>query len=351
MHALLSPRSPADATCVTPRSPAEPMTPGRGVSGARGEARDFLETARGPRSEENPNIKYVGDRVNGKKHGRGVQMWVDGRKYNGQFKDGQFHGSGAMAWPDGRTYRGQYAEGYKHGEGIFTWPDGRMYSGEWVRGRRHGRGMYVNAKGESGEGLWADDRPCTWSKSSMDTFQSTSASRQTDRKEVRAPTSCSTMTPTSELDSPSSPPCELHGLSTPMSSQPLPTLLESGVGNFFTGETPLNKAVKPWDDRICEERSRREFPGEDRTLNSTLNRNGPSLMEMFSQSLQSLLPMCSRPPPREVAEVVNTTTSGLRGPDRDYVRVGSTRHQMQPSPRRPLGTFRSPRQPVGDPGE
>lgn len=218
-----------------------PRTPG-------GAAADFMETARNPQSPDPVNIRYVGNRINGLKHGEGVQMWADGRRYVGQFQCGHFHGSGTMSWPDGRTYRGEYAEGYKHGEGAFCWQDGRMYSGEWVKGKRHGRGMYINAKGESGVGMWADDRPKSWSSHSM----------------------TSTNTPSSR---PARTPCSVGSIDDPFAIEeidappvaPLPTLLNSGLGKKAHAEKPPHKA----EGNLETPRRQRKSLPTDRTGCST----------------------------------------------------------------------------------
>src|SRR5689334_3232473 len=38
------------------------------------------------------------------------------------------------------TYRGEYKDGRPHGRGYKVWIDGDWYDGEWRQGRQHGRG-------------------------------------------------------------------------------------------------------------------------------------------------------------------------------------------------------------------
>ena len=59
-------------------------------------------------------------------------------------------------------YIGQYLHGKKHGKGVFVWPDGRKYDGDWAEGRRHGRGRFTNGAGETRSGTWAADKPVGW---------------------------------------------------------------------------------------------------------------------------------------------------------------------------------------------
>jgi radial spoke head protein 1 len=82
------------------------------------------------------NSKYVGDYVQGKKHGQGVFLF-----------------------PDGSKYEGSWAEDVKSGTGVYTYPNGDTYSGEWVSNVREGNGTYtVAATNTKFEGLWSKDR-------------------------------------------------------------------------------------------------------------------------------------------------------------------------------------------------
>ena len=75
---------------------------------------------------------YVGERENGKYHGKGTLTFRDGEKYVGEWKDGKYHGQGTYTYPDGRKYVGEYKEGIiwnvkyydKDGNIIQTWLNG-----------------------------------------------------------------------------------------------------------------------------------------------------------------------------------------------------------------------------------
>ncbi len=94
--------------------------------------------------------KYVGEFKNGKKHGQGTQTWSDGEKYEGEWKDDKKHGQGTWKHPDGRKYVGGYKNGRWHGKGVSTALDGQrwntLYEGEWEKGKFHGQGKLVVTK-------------------------------------------------------------------------------------------------------------------------------------------------------------------------------------------------------------
>ena len=47
---------------------------------------------------------YTGERQNGKKHGRGVQVWPYGDIYVGKWENDQANGMGTMDYADGDIY-------------------------------------------------------------------------------------------------------------------------------------------------------------------------------------------------------------------------------------------------------
>ena len=68
---------------------------------------------------------YEGDWKDDKVEGFGIYLHVDGSKYEGQWKEDKQHGKGIETWIDGANYEGNYIEGKKQGFGIFKWNDGR----------------------------------------------------------------------------------------------------------------------------------------------------------------------------------------------------------------------------------
>jgi len=87
---------------------------------------------------------YVGDLLDGERHGLGTVTWSDGTKYEGEFKNGKQHGQGIETYPDGIKYEGEWKSGTKHGQGTLIWTTGSKYEGEWKDGKKHGQGTYTS---------------------------------------------------------------------------------------------------------------------------------------------------------------------------------------------------------------
>jgi len=110
-------------------------------------------------------ITYHGEILNGKKHGKGLTRFQEGRfegdyqedertgkgsyfwdkgdYYTGEFLHGNCHGKGFYRFADGATFDGHFKEGKRTGEGIFRWSDGDYYQGNFENGYRSGRGIFV----------------------------------------------------------------------------------------------------------------------------------------------------------------------------------------------------------------
>ncbi len=54
-----------------------------------------------------PNLKYIGERLNEKKEGFGIQTWQDGASYIGSFKNDRACGYGCFQHSDGDNYIGK----------------------------------------------------------------------------------------------------------------------------------------------------------------------------------------------------------------------------------------------------
>lgn len=125
--------------------------------------------------------KYFGELHNGKFHGQGKLVWMNGAHYEGSFVDGVFSGQGVIVYVDGTRYEGDFRNGSLHGEGILTYPNGLIYSGEFrddmphgkltitytdgaqyvgdvVEFQRHGQGRLTDALGNIYEGQFEDDQ-------------------------------------------------------------------------------------------------------------------------------------------------------------------------------------------------
>lgn len=121
--------------------------------------------------KESSSGSYDGEWLDDKPHGNGKQVWTDGRTFEGQFLHGKFEGTGKMVWDTQKgllIYKGEYKADMKHGNGKFSWGDGRVYDGEWSNGMRHGRGKYTSGSGQTKIGYWIDDRFSHWETSADD---------------------------------------------------------------------------------------------------------------------------------------------------------------------------------------
>ena len=63
---------------------------------------------------------YVGEGIDGKRHGQGTVTYSNGKKYVGEFKNGKKHGQGTETYPNGSKYVGEFKNGKYHGQGTFT---------------------------------------------------------------------------------------------------------------------------------------------------------------------------------------------------------------------------------------
>ncbi|ORC87532.1 uncharacterized protein TM35_000211380 [Trypanosoma theileri] len=105
---------------------------------------------------------YCGDFQEGRRHGRGVQIFPNGEQYVGQFIDDVWDGPGVYCADDGTVYEGLWREGrlatlrYRgevdaqqrpHGCGESYSADGGRYNGEWSHGVWHGTGIEQRGNG------------------------------------------------------------------------------------------------------------------------------------------------------------------------------------------------------------
>lgn len=82
----------------------------------------------------------------------------NGAVYYGQWKDGKREGRGRQVWKDGTFYEGYWAQDMANGEGRLIQPVGDVYEGEWVNDKAQGRGVYFHQDGTSYTGEWHNDK-------------------------------------------------------------------------------------------------------------------------------------------------------------------------------------------------
>jgi hypothetical protein len=121
---------------------------------------------------------YIGQFVQGQRHGTGYYQWgassesTSQRYYQGEFQSNQRHGKGVYVDQIQQVrYEGDFCGGMYEGQGVFTYPvkvQGQqdrivVYSGEFQQGRPHGYGLEkwdsVDSPHVRHEGQWYQGRP------------------------------------------------------------------------------------------------------------------------------------------------------------------------------------------------
>ncbi len=57
------------------------------------------------------SLRYEGDFMYGKEHGRGIVVWANGDRYEGDYAGGKAIGSGTIWTRDGRSFSGYWTNG------------------------------------------------------------------------------------------------------------------------------------------------------------------------------------------------------------------------------------------------
>lgn len=74
---------------------------------------------------------FFGEFVNGVKNGYGIEDdAVSGNKYIGMWQDGKRHGAGILITMDGTYFEGLFANNNLSGDGLAIFPNGTYYIGE-----------------------------------------------------------------------------------------------------------------------------------------------------------------------------------------------------------------------------
>lgn len=97
-------------------------------------------------------ITYEGQTIDGKRNGKGKQIWPDGTVYEGEWSDDKAMGKGKLIHGDGDVYEGEWNEDKANGKGVYINTSGARYEGEWKNDLRHGKGLEVWPDGSKYEG-------------------------------------------------------------------------------------------------------------------------------------------------------------------------------------------------------
>ncbi len=80
------------------------------------------------------NETYEGETKKGKAHGFGTATGID--SYNGQFKNGYPHGKGTYVWKKSNVkFVGEWIKGKRHGKGKMIYSSDSIVEGYWVKNR------------------------------------------------------------------------------------------------------------------------------------------------------------------------------------------------------------------------
>ncbi|XP_045397266.1 radial spoke head 10 homolog B isoform X2 [Lemur catta] len=121
----------------------------------------------GIRCYKSGNI-YEGQWKDNMRHGEGRMRWLTtNEEYTGQWERGVQNGFGTHTWflkripnsqyPLRNEYVGEFVNGYRHGHGRFYYASGAMYEGEWVSNKKHGMGRLTFKNGRVYEGPFSND--------------------------------------------------------------------------------------------------------------------------------------------------------------------------------------------------
>ncbi|XP_049644682.1 radial spoke head 10 homolog B2 [Suncus etruscus] len=138
-----------------------------GTSWYEGDWEFNIKTGWGIRCYKSGNI-YEGQWENNRRHGEGRMRWLTkNEEYMGQWEMGVQNGFGTHSWFLKRTsnsqyplrneYVGQFVNGCRHGHGKFYYASGAFFEGEWVFNKKHGMGRLVFKNGRVYEGLFCND--------------------------------------------------------------------------------------------------------------------------------------------------------------------------------------------------
>ncbi|XP_005397957.1 PREDICTED: radial spoke head 10 homolog B isoform X1 [Chinchilla lanigera] len=121
----------------------------------------------GARCYKSGNV-YEGQWEDNMRHGEGKMKWLTAKEeYDGHWDRGVQNGFGTHKWfikripnsqyPLRNEYIGEFVNGYRHGHGKFHYASGAMYEGEWVCNKKHGMGRFTFKNGRVYEGLFSND--------------------------------------------------------------------------------------------------------------------------------------------------------------------------------------------------
>ncbi|XP_063090217.1 radial spoke head 10 homolog B isoform X1 [Cavia porcellus] len=138
-----------------------------GTSWYKGDWVHNIRKGWGTRCYKSGNI-YEGQWEDNMRHGEGKMSWLTTKEeYEGHWDRGVQNGFGTHKWfikrilnsqyPLRNEYIGEFVNGCRHGRGKFYYASGAVYEGEWVCNKKHGMGRFTFKNGRVYEGLFSND--------------------------------------------------------------------------------------------------------------------------------------------------------------------------------------------------
>ncbi|CAD8115205.1 unnamed protein product [Paramecium sonneborni] len=118
---------------------------------------NVLSQKPGFKIEQFNNLIYIGQMLDGKKHGTGILKVVGSYQiYIGEWKEDQKSGQGYEKFSNGAKYYGSYENNKQNGYGEYFWVNGEHYKGNWIDGKRSGYGEWISSN-QYYKGEWNND--------------------------------------------------------------------------------------------------------------------------------------------------------------------------------------------------
>ncbi len=104
--------------------------------------------------------RFRGEVLDGLVHLRGTVVTPDGSTIRGEFKNGETVGVAFAFFEDGdETYLGEILNGQRHGKGSLLLDSENVYFGEFFEGKASGYGIFLENDGEDYVGAFEDGTP------------------------------------------------------------------------------------------------------------------------------------------------------------------------------------------------
>ncbi|XP_058141762.1 radial spoke head 10 homolog B isoform X2 [Dasypus novemcinctus] len=166
-----------------------------GTSWYEGDWVDNLKKGWGIRCYKSGNI-YEGQWENNMRHGEGRMRWLTtNEEYTGQWEKGVQNGFGTHTWflkripksqyPLRNEYVGEFVNGNRHGHGKFYYASGAVYEGGWVSNKKHGTGRLTFKNGRVYEGPFSNDHIAEFPELELDLVSQQDISKAALRSNTR----------------------------------------------------------------------------------------------------------------------------------------------------------------------